>query len=263
MALLDVMQHDPGKPGPVEGNRQVDRVLAILWRDADQDPDRFRANIETWFNDSMERVSGWYKRRTQVFLLLWAAVVTIATNSDTLLIANALWRDPALRQALVQQAEAYVATQPRPGATVATLASDDAPPPPPLPPDQQAELDFAQASADYDAALADLAAMRLPIGWKDPTVAADADTSLRLLSDTGDEWPGAIWAPGGAQRWLQATRDHAIGWLLTMLAVSMGAPFWFDMLNRVVSVRSAGRAPEEAPKAPKKVPAPKEPGEEP
>ena len=57
----------------------------------------------------MERVSGWYKRRTQVLLLIWAAVVTVATNADTLVIAQALWRDPALRQTLVARAERYAA----------------------------------------------------------------------------------------------------------------------------------------------------------
>jgi hypothetical protein len=51
-----------------------------------------------------------------------------------------------------------------------------------------------------------------------------------------------------------------LGWILTILAVSLGAPFWFDMLNRVVAIRSAGKAPEEAPKKPKEVPQPREPG---
>jgi hypothetical protein len=43
----------------------------------------------------------------------------------------------------------------------------------------------------------------------------------------------------------------------------MGAPFWFDTLNRIMSVRTAGKAPEEAPKAPRTVPEPKAPGEKP
>jgi hypothetical protein len=32
---------------------------------------------------------------------------------------------------------------------------------------------------------------------------------------------------------------------MTALAISLGAPFWFDMLNKVMSVRSAGKAPED------------------
>jgi hypothetical protein len=40
----------------------------------------------------------------------------------------------------------------------------------------------------------------------------------------------------------------AIGVLLTVAAISLGAPFWFDLLNRIVNLRAAGNAP--APSAP-------------
>ena len=61
---------------------------------------------------------------------------------------------------------------------------DGAPPPPPLPPDQQAEVDFQEASAQYDAAVADLAELQLPIGWEAPSTAVEGDTSIRLVTDT-------------------------------------------------------------------------------
>jgi hypothetical protein len=47
-----------------------------------------------------------------------------------------------------------------------------------------------------------------------------------------------------------------------MLAVSLGAPFWFDMLNRLISIRGAGRAPRETPKAASAAPRPRHPDEE-
>ena len=260
VALLDVLQREPA----AESSR-VEQVVALLRKEAEGDPHALKAHVETWFNDAMERVSGWYKRRTQALLLIWATVVTVGTNSDTLVIANALWRDPALRAALVQRAEQYVAEQAPAAAPAVTLATDQAPPPPPLPPDQQAEVDFQAASARYDAALADLSELQLPIGWKPPTSAVDDDaTSLRLVAGTAtDDWPGAIWESGSASRWALAAREHFIGWVLTILAVSLGAPFWFDTLNRIISIRSAGKAPEEAQKAPRQVPRPREPGEEP
>jgi hypothetical protein len=43
-----------------------------------------------------------------------------------------------------------------------------------------------------------------------------------------------------------------LGWMLTILAISLGAPFWFDMLNKLVNVRSAGKSPDEAAKTPGK-----------
>jgi len=39
--------------------------------------------------------------------------------------------------------------------------------------------------------------------------------------------------------WIQ----RVLGWLLTMIAVSLGAPFWFDMLNKIINIRNAGTKP--------------------
>ncbi len=41
-------------------------------------------------------------------------------------------------------------------------------------------------------------------------------------------------------------------WILTVLALSMGAPFWFDLLNKIMNVRYAGKSPDEASKKPEK-----------
>ena len=48
------------------------------------------------------------------------------------------------------------------------------------------------------------------------------------------------------RRWpLLAT--HWLGWLLTAFAVSFGAPFWFDLLNRFMVVRSTVKPKEKSP----------------
>ena len=41
-----------------------------------------------------------------------------------------------------------------------------------------------------------------------------------------------------------ASLQHIAGWLLTALAISLGAPFWFDLLNKAVSVRHGMRKPQ-------------------
>lgn len=35
--------------------------------------------------------------------------------------------------------------------------------------------------------------------------------------------------------------ERLLGWLVTIAAVSLGAPFWFDLLGRVANLRGAGR----------------------
>ena len=38
---------------------------------------------------------------------------------------------------------------------------------------------------------------------------------------------------------------HIAGWILTAIAASLGAPFWFDTLNKFMNVRAAGTSPTE------------------
>ena len=252
--------------------KHVVRSLELLREEAGDDVDQFKKQIEVWFNNSMERVAGWYKRRTQVLLLIWAVVVTIGANADSLVIVNSLWRDPALRDSLVAQAQRYVAEQPRPSEQSQDVEATAEPPD--VPPDQQSEIDFQRAQAQFDATVAQLEALRLPIGWKEratqpQTEGQQAQAQARIsepLRTSGalDVWPGAIWPFDGYDefnRWLAVLDRHKFGWLLTILAVSLGAPFWFDTLNKIISIRAVGKAPEEKQKSPKQIPKPKGPGD--
>ena len=36
---------------------------------------------------------------------------------------------------------------------------------------------------------------------------------------------------------------HLLGWLLTAAALSLGAPFWFDLLKKFINLRGAGQKP--------------------
>ena len=42
--------------------------------------------------------------------------------------------------------------------------------------------------------------------------------------------------------------ERVIGWILTIVAVSLGAPFWFDILNKFMNLRTAGKSPDETAK---------------
>src|SRR5882672_3512550 len=80
------------KPGSIEFNNlevgakglpdgQVKKsVLAIVQR-SDQKLEAAQAAIEGWFNDSMDRVTGWYKRRTQIWTLIIALALTVVALS--------------------------------------------------------------------------------------------------------------------------------------------------------------------------------------
>ncbi len=201
---------------------EVARVLSVLAEQAGQDPEKLKKSIENWFNDSMDRVSGWYKRKTQAVNLILAAAVTVAVNADSILVIRSLSNDAALRSALVAQAQELVKQPPgqeRPdqGGTEGTSA-----------------LKAIETRANR------LTMLGLPLGWT-----TEADGSFR-------QWLG--WLPHGrdgqewVNLWFTTLRYHVAGWLLTALAVSLGAPFWFDMLSKIITIRSAGSIPEQKPR---------------
>ena len=234
LALLDVISGGKGEIAELtQLQKKIDalpdglkRPLNLLLSESKNNIDRFKTSVEVWFNNAMDRVSGAYKRRVQYALVFLSLILTIWLNVDTIVLANHLSHDSALRAALVSRAEASAKQSP--------------------PPSDATEAKNLQQQQDALAAtIRNLEELRLPIGWSGP----DADLMPPNFAKLG--WWGGLW---------DAVRHHFVGWGLTALAASLGAPFWFDLLNRFVNIRSAGKAPEERPKEPKQVPAPAEPG---
>ena len=60
---------------------------------------------EQWFDDTMDRASGWYKRRIQLITIIIALFLTVLTNADTVTITYSLWKNPTLRAMLVEKAK--------------------------------------------------------------------------------------------------------------------------------------------------------------
>jgi hypothetical protein len=134
----------------------------------------------------MERVSGWYKRRVHRILFVIAAGVVVFLNADTLSAGRVLWRDDAVRAAVVTKAEA--AAKERQGGD---------------------QLEVTVKELD------------LPLGWE--LSFGNLPTQL----------------PDDVLSWLA----KLAGLALTIGAVMLGAPFWFDLLSKIVRVRGTGAPP--------------------
>jgi hypothetical protein len=182
-------------------------VLALVQR-SNQNLEAAQTAIEGWFNDAMDRVTGWYKRRTQLWTIIIAFALTLIANADTIHIARQLWTDPVVRAAVVEEAKVR-AQKPRPTVSVEYKDEDD----PTNPTVTRNEGN--QLSGKETEVLGQL------LGWHGP------------LKDS--------------LHW-----EVLLGWILTVLALSMGAPFWFDLLNKIMNVRYAGKSPNEAAKTPEK-----------
>jgi hypothetical protein len=178
-------------------NHQIRTVLEALVDDAREDIDRFREGIEQWYDATMERVSGWYKRHVQLRLWLIAFLVAFGLNADALQIGNQLWKDDALRAAVVAQAQKTVDE----GDTSDIDGADDS--------------NGKTVSESVD----DVKELSLPIGWS--------------LDPDDPRWPDDFWGFAG----------KLLGLSVTWIALTMGAPFWFDLLGRVSRVRGTGQKP--------------------
>lgn len=287
----------------IQGNDKLKTALLTLIDAAGDDVNKARENIEAWFDSSMDRVGGWYKRRAQVFLLLIGLAVAIAVNADTVAIFKSLANDSALRGSLVNAAEAYAKANAEPNVNANALPS-----PSPLPSlsfeieackkdsnskeckdacdkDENKNLpecicredegspqcqiaiacDEDEGSADCEIAkacvegggslrcrevkacrkdetspecklernLSQINGLGLPIGW---------DVTNQRIKPPQPPWyslsSSAAWA------------FKLFGWLLTAMAISLGAPFWFDLLNKFMIVRSTVKPHEKSPEEP-------------
>jgi hypothetical protein len=81
----------------------VKRQLRIITNDAGDSMDKLRVGVGTWFDDSMDRVSGWYKRKTQVVTFFVALFLTLLLNADALALANGMLQNPAAREVFIGQ----------------------------------------------------------------------------------------------------------------------------------------------------------------
>ncbi len=79
-----------------------------------------RKRIEDWFNDSMDRVSGWYKRTSNAWLWIIGTVLCLIVNADSISLLKVFWNDPTLRAATVAAADEHVKNAPKEERTPAT-----------------------------------------------------------------------------------------------------------------------------------------------
>ena len=99
---------------------ELKTALLALMDNAGTNLNKAQANLEQWFDDAMDRVSGVYKRKSQVFVVIVAVLVTLLSNVDTLQVADSLSHDKAVRDSLVAAAPEFVKkAEPTPAPTPA------------------------------------------------------------------------------------------------------------------------------------------------
>jgi len=221
LAMIDILNKDKfnDKP-PIENienflsshhqqfasNKAVEALLTLLIdakndaRNEKEKLQRLQTNLENWYNDAMERVSGWYKRYTQRVLLIVGLLIAIAFNVDSIRIAHMLWVDRDARTGMADAATGYwKAHESLPSASGSLV-------------DQMKTS--VQAVSDVTEKYL------LPVGWRHKP----HEYLIYWQHDRRDMIRQALIA--------------LVGWLITAGALSLGASFWFDTLNRIMTIRN-------------------------
>jgi hypothetical protein len=191
----DPLQQARAKVTALDQANPARRPFMRMLVDAQGDRDRFRQSLEQWYDDAMDRVSGWYKRYVQRIILAISIVLVVVLNVDTINIAQVLWRVPTERAAVASAAAAHVA------------AGGD-------------------ASQSADQQVRAILALNLPLGWTPPHTKSAASTDPRHVPLTSGSWLIKL-----------------LGLVLSVLALSAGAPFWFDALSKLAQLRLSGPKP--------------------
>ena len=218
----------------------------------------FRQEVAVWFDTSMSRAGGVYKRNAKGIAIIIGCLIAAFTNADTFHILNRISSDESLRQVVVSQASqlsAQVPSQKNPGE--GGLSSEQL----------ADELELVKNKTDQ--VLSDLS---LPVTWNPSNLSRQLgcpyeSTSSRLASDlpnallTLEQWhtlyKACLNLPADVNVnqpvWIQVLQMINVkpfaffrmfsGWFISGIAIAMGAPFWFDLLSKLMNVRNSGSKP--------------------
>ncbi|MBD2512174.1 hypothetical protein H6G91_33990 [Nostoc muscorum FACHB-395] len=161
---------------------------------------QFKTEIQVWFDRSMERASGVYKRNAKGIAFLIGFFLAIAVNADTFHIISRLTTDSTLRDALITNAELVTKDcLPTPGNTSAKTLY----------------LECVRQKVNPS--------LSLPLGRD------KANLKQQIEESKG---------------WFYPPLRRFLGWIVSGFAIMMGAPFWFELLGKIINVRNAGKPPE-------------------
>jgi hypothetical protein len=199
--------------------------------------DELKKNIETWYEDYMDRVTGWYKTKSTIVTRMIAVVVVLGFNINMVKITTTIQHNSELNARINATALDIVNNQQlyKPmfqenfntrlkliENSLASELQDTAT-------NKEAQLKLIKAREDLahnytenrasevDALLKKITDKDLPLGWSN-------------VMKTDFQGEKLLWV--------------MLGWILGVVAISMGAPFWFDLLVKLVNVRKAGIKPE-------------------
>jgi hypothetical protein len=194
------------------------RVMRPIIVEAGGDVDRSLELLGEHFEKVNERSKGWYKRWVTKCLFIIGLIIAFGTNGDTVRIVGRLNADPVLRASMLTLAES-LEKQGVTGSQAGVAAVSEAKLQDKAKTGEQASPAVPPSAMSREQILKDLKTSEaISGGWaNDPVL----EQSLR--------------SPKGWFGWL----FKVLGLLATGAAISLGAPYWFHLLQTLLKLRGA------------------------
>jgi hypothetical protein len=236
------------------------RDILINFRDrADGKLEGIKPLMEAWFNDYMDRVTGWYKRIQRRQSIFFGFLVAILLNADSLHLIKVVSLDPNLRNKLVNMSQSvadnYVALADKDKMNDDSLIKVLN-----LSMNESVKKDSSMMPAvlrnvkdslskvyiqKADDVLGITAGLNIPVGWSStcaPVSWFSVPDKVALLPAESDGLLSYLWHRNNDRGW--NIFKYILGICITGFSLSFGAPFWFELLVKFVNVRRSGTKPE-------------------
>ncbi|MBK7097638.1 MAG: hypothetical protein IPH58_03820 [Sphingobacteriales bacterium] len=219
-------------------NEELKQIILQFISQSGNSMDEFKKRLEEWFSDTMKRVTGWYKKQVANITFLIAFVFSCLLNADSIKMAHTLSINKTARETLVK-----MAIEKSKDTTIIHKNSLNL---------ADTTITIRGASHILDSTYkADIAEINktLAIGWDSAILNHNLDETGYLTKKI-NESPAALQTVNIFKN-VFFNGKVFLGILFTTIAISMGAPFWFDLLNRFVNFRMAGKKSENDNTSPK------------
>lgn len=265
VAIYQKLHDTPDNQLPIVTVGAVDPVMAQIqpetldqlrqiYVDAEQDINKFKTLLENWYNDTMDRAIGWYKRLTTRILFIIGFCLALWGNVDTFKIYHILATNQTAREQMVQMA---IQSQHKYANLPETADTFDV---------QKARFDsaaYATVQNDVNKANSILGIGRITkqdsVDYKKLLIAKHATgQQIDSIKFKQNQPNSPLLNPLRRQlkdlnlqfkqqqenmHFKEVDWSSFFGWIVMAFAITLGAPFWFDLLNKFINLRSAGAKP--------------------
>ncbi|MFK7941399.1 MAG: hypothetical protein AB8B85_00540 [Paracoccaceae bacterium] len=226
-----------------ETKRKTSEAIYALIADVEQ-------QLARWFDEAMDRVTGWYVRRAKTMLFAIGFVMAAGLGFDLIGYGKQLARDDALRSAIVAEAEAAVASgsvglfaidAPKVNQLLLSARAKQAASTLLTPEEEHALAAFEEFNTDGNQTIdeADIAAadekLRLAVGLVREQAERAIGTVQSKFGDKSITLNRSLWDENNT---VLDIGQLLLSWLLLGVGCTLGGQFWFDLLKTFLNVRA-------------------------